>query len=351
LAIAVGVDVFDRSESITLLRRGAPQLSEVEAGRIALVLGDLPLALAQAGAYMADTATSVPDYLSLLAERTTELLAQGVSARYPVSLAASVQIALDRLAEESPAALVLLTLAAYLAPEPIPWAMFTAHPAQLPDSLAAVAADRLAFAALARVLGQHGLARVESATLMLHRLLAAILRNQPHQYQELPTVVVRLLRTAVPGEDPWETPLAWPAWRQLLPHVLVATDPHRTLIGVEQEVAWLVERAAVYLQIQGEHGPAQPLFERARDLRRSMLGEDHPDTLESASRLALTPWESGQFERACRLGEDALARCRRVLGEDHPTPCARPSSSPSRGRRGRRSESGFGVGDEPVIGC
>ena len=319
---AVGVDVFTRGESITLLRRRAPQLTDGEARRIAQALGDLPLALAQAGAYLADTATSVPDYLTLLAERTTELLAHGTPATYPVSLAASVQIALDRLAEESPAALVLLSLAAYLAPEPIPWTLFSAHPAQLPESLATVAADPLAFTALTRLLGQHGLARVESATLMLHRLLAAILRTQAHQsqqFQELPIVAVRLLRGAVPAEDPWESPLAWPAWRQLLPHVLVATEAHRALIGVEQDVAWLVERAAEYLQIQGEHGPSQPLFERARDLCRSTLGEDHPDTLESASRLVLTLWELGQYERVRQLDEDTFTRCRRVLGEDHPT--------------------------------
>ncbi|MGH3901778.1 MAG: DUF4062 domain-containing protein [Pseudonocardiaceae bacterium] len=57
LAIPVGVDVFDRSDSITLLRRRVPELTDGEAARIAGALGDLPLALAQAGAYLADTAT------------------------------------------------------------------------------------------------------------------------------------------------------------------------------------------------------------------------------------------------------------------------------------------------------
>jgi len=63
LATPVEVDVLDRGESVTLLRRRAPQLTEGEAGRVAEVLGDLPLALAQAEAYLADTATGVQDYL------------------------------------------------------------------------------------------------------------------------------------------------------------------------------------------------------------------------------------------------------------------------------------------------
>jgi tetratricopeptide (TPR) repeat protein len=318
LATPVGVDVFDRGESITLLRHRAPQLTDGEATRIADALGDLPLALAQAGAHLADTPTAVEDYLTLLANRTTELLAQGGSATYPVSLAASVQIALDRLATQSPAALQLLTLAAYLAPEPIPLTLFTTHPTLLPDSLATTAADPLAFTALTRLLRQYGLARVESATLALHRLLAAILRSQRHQQQDSPALAVRLLHAAVPADDPWDNPPAWPVWRQLLPHVLVATDPHRNLTGVEEDVAWLLDRAAEYLRTRGEPGPARPLFERALNLRRSMLGDDHTDTLESAGSLSFNSWELGQYEGARQLGEDTLTRCRQVLGDDHP---------------------------------
>jgi tetratricopeptide (TPR) repeat protein len=316
LATPVGVDVFDRSESITLLRRRAPQLTYGEAGRIAEALGDLPLALVQAGAHLADTATGVDAYLTLLAERTTELLAQGVSAAYPISLAASVLIALDRLAAQSPAALVLLTLAAYLGPEPIPLTLFTTHSIQLPDPLATAAGDPLAFAVPIGLLRQHGLARVEPATLQLHRLLAAILRTHPHQQQDLPTLVVRLLRAAAPV-DPWDNPQSWPAWRQLLPHVLSATDPHRDLTGVEEDVAWLLNRAAEYLKSRGEPATARPLCERAWDLRRSRLGDDHPDTLKSANNLADDLWVLGHYEQARQLAEDTLTRCRRVLG-DHP---------------------------------
>jgi tetratricopeptide (TPR) repeat protein len=317
LATPVRVDVFDRHESITLLRHRAPQLSDDEAERVAEALGDLPLALAQAGAHLADTGTPVEDYLTLLADRTTDLLAQDAPATYPVSLAASTQIALDRLNVQSPAALQLLTLAAYLAPEPIPLTLFTAHPAHLPAPLATAAEDPLAFADLTRLLRQRGLARVEPATLQLHRLLAAILRAQPHQRQDPPILVIRLLRAAIP-DDPWDNPHAWPAWRQLLPHVLVATDSHRNLNGVEQDVAWLLNDAGSYKHTRGELAPAQLLHERALDLRRSRLGDDHRDTLDSASKRAHDLWALGKYEAARQLAEDTHTRSRRVLGDDHP---------------------------------
>jgi Tetratricopeptide repeat len=317
LAIPVEVDVFDRGESIALLRRRAPQLTDEQAGRVAEELGDLPLALAQAGSYLADTGTSVRDYLALLAERSRELLAQGVPATYPVSLAASVQVAVDRLAAQSPPALQLLTLVAYLAPEPVPLALLTAHSAELPEPLATVAGDPLGFTTLMRLVRQHGLGRVEPATLVLHRLLAAILRDQPHQHQDWPTRAVRLLCAALPADDPWGNPSVWPVWRQLLPHVLIATDPGRALDTVELKVAWLLNHAALYLHIREEPASARPLFERAWELRRSTLGDDHPDTLESAGRLSFNLRELGRYEGARQLGEDTLARMRRVLGEGH----------------------------------
>ena len=318
LASPVGVDVFDRGESIMLLRRRAPRLTESEAGRVAEVLGDLPLALIQAGAYLGDTTMGVEGYLTLVAKRTMELLAQGAPATYPVSLAASVQIALDRLSVRSRAALQLLTVTAYLAPEPIPLTLFTTRPALLPDPLAGAAGDPLAFTELTRLLRQYGLARVEPTTLTLHRLLAAILRAQPDQQQDLPTLVIRLLRTVIPPDNPWENPPVWPAWRQFLVHVLVSTDRDRTVTGVEEDVAWLLDRAAEYLLSRGELTTAQPLFERARHLHRFMLGEDHPHTLRSVYVLALCLWELGQYEEARQLGEDTLIRLRRVLGENHP---------------------------------
>ncbi|MEO7194299.1 MAG: FxSxx-COOH system tetratricopeptide repeat protein [Pseudonocardiaceae bacterium] len=315
LATPLGVDVFDRNESLTLLRR-VPRLTTDDAARIADALGDLPLALSQAAAYLTETGIPTDDYLSLLDKRTTELLAQAAPATYPVSLAAGYQIAFDQLAAHAPAALDLLTLAAHLAPEPIPRTLFTTHPDQLPDPLATTARDPLAFTELTRLLRRRGLARVEPGSLQLHRLLQAILRAQPSEH-DMATVAIRLLRAAVPA-DPWHNPPTWPLWRELLPHVLAATNAHHTPDPTGDDVAWLLDHAGSYVLTRGEPASAQLLYERALCLRRSVLGEDHPDTLSSGSNFAENLHELGQYEQARQLDEDILTRRRRVIGEDHP---------------------------------
>jgi hypothetical protein len=49
-----------------------------------------------------------------------------------------------------------------------------------------------------------------------------------------------------------------------------------------------------------------------------VLGDNHPETLTSASRLASDLRELGQYAHARTLDEDTLARRRLVLGDDHP---------------------------------
>ena len=77
VAAPVEVDVLARAESVAILRRRVPGLSEADADRLAAELGDLPLAIAQAAGFMAETGTPAGQYLDLLRTRAGQLLDQG----------------------------------------------------------------------------------------------------------------------------------------------------------------------------------------------------------------------------------------------------------------------------------
>ncbi len=318
LATPVPVDMFTRQESVSLLCGRVPGLSEPAAERVAEALEDLPLAVQQAAAFLAETGSTVGTYLGLLASRAADVLAYGTSATHQASLAASYQVAFDRLALDEPAALDLLTLAAHLAPEPIPFTLFTTHPDLLPEPLATTAGDPLAFARLTRVLRQRALARISTESMQLHRLVQAILLSRPigGAAKDGMAVALRLLSKAIPV-DLRENPAAWPTWRQLLPHVLTVTS--RGTGAADDDVACLLHRAATYHLETGAPRLARPLFERAFELYQRLRGEDHPDTLASATSLGLCRWVLREHQQARQLHEDILTRCRRVLGEDHPT--------------------------------
>jgi hypothetical protein len=136
--------VIAPADALALLRARVRGLAEQTGNELAEELGRLPLALEQASAYLNRTGLSAEDYLRLLHKRAAELYARGKVRGRPDTIATLWDLSLERVATENPAAIQLLDLCAYLAPERIPLDLFTLHPDLLPEPLADAAADELA---------------------------------------------------------------------------------------------------------------------------------------------------------------------------------------------------------------
>jgi tetratricopeptide (TPR) repeat protein len=321
-ATTVGVREFTRPESIALLHRLAPDLTDVEADRVAAAVGDLPLAVEQAGSLLADTGLTVDKYLRLLAERARDVLDHDPGGAYPRSLAASWAVAFDRLADDDPTALDLLTVVAWCGPEPVPLTLLTDHPDALSERLRPIATDPLVLARCTAILHRRGMATVSPHGIQLHRIPAALLRAGSQAANGAAAAgwaatVVRLLEKAAPGNVRTD-PGGLPPWKRLLPHVLAAAGRDVALDTVPAEATELLGRAASYLLGRGQVQAAVAPYERAYEVRRDKFGDDHPDTLTSASNLAGNLWWLGEYQRARTLDENTLTRRRRILGEDHP---------------------------------
>jgi TIR domain/Tetratricopeptide repeat/NB-ARC domain len=356
IAGTIEIGVFARTESVALLRTRVDALTEQDANRLAEALGDLPLGVAQAAGYLAATGMSIGEYLDLLGTRATEILGEGRPMSYQLPLAAVTRLAADRLGGEDPAAAELVTICAFLAPEPVPITLFTGHAEQLPDSLAAKAADPVAFGRLLSVIGRDALARIDSDGLQLHQLTQAILRDEltPSRSAATRACAEAVLAANHPGSA--EDPANWPAWARMLPHLL-SVDPAATTNAALRDAA---RDAAWYLLARGDtrsgHDLARNLYQQWRDRLgpadhhswsaanslaesfrqmgryadaqqldedtltnvRGILGDDHPSTLISASNLAADLRRLGQLQAARELDEDTLARERRIHGDDHP---------------------------------
>ena len=87
---------------------------------LATAVGGLPLALEQAAAYIQASGTSVPGYLQLFRQRRDAMLARGEPTGYSKTVATTWSLAFTQLEESAPAAVDLLRLLAYFAPEAIP---------------------------------------------------------------------------------------------------------------------------------------------------------------------------------------------------------------------------------------
>ncbi len=72
------------------------------------------------------------------------------------------------------------------------------------------------------------------------------------------------------------------------------------------------------LNAQGKFAQAQPLYEKALEIRRRLLTDHHPDTAVSYNSVAFNLNTQGKFAQAKPLCEKALEINRRLLTDDHP---------------------------------
>ena len=314
VAAPVEVDVLARAESVAILRDRVAGLSVPDADRLADELGDLPLAVAQAAGFMAETGMAVVRYLDLLRIRAGQLLEQAVPGSYSRSLAAATGLIADRLAGDDPAAAQLARLCAFLAPEPIPGDLFTGAPGELPGDLAARVADPLAWPQTLAHLTRQALARVDQRGLQMHRLTQAILRDRltPGQAAAARECTEAILAANDPGDPP--DPATWPRWAQLMPHLLAADLAATDNPGLR----WMACNACWYLLVRGDTRTAHDLAGNLRRHWRERLGGDDEHTLTIATHLASALRQMRRYADARDLDQDALDRRRRVLGADHP---------------------------------
>jgi hypothetical protein len=309
------IDVLTRAETIALLRARIPALDEELADKLAAELGDLPLAAAQAAGYLEQTELPAVDYLRRFRTRRATLLARGEVPCYHGRIDTAWALSLERLGCEDPAAVELLELAAFLAPEPIPLSLVGEHAELLDEPLRSTAADLDALADTVGALVGYSLARRHPDSFQVHRLVQSVIRHRlpPDRQQTTADQVLALLAAACPG-DP-EDPASWAGYAELAPHVLT-TSPLGDHLSANRQ---LVLDTSRYLESRGDSHGSRAVAEPVLDRWRHLLGPDHSDTLAAASVLTYALSSLGEAERARALGQDTLQRCRQLHGPDHPT--------------------------------
>ncbi|MEO0515360.1 MAG: tetratricopeptide repeat protein [Planctomycetota bacterium] len=83
-------------------------------------------------------------------------------------------------------------------------------------------------------------------------------------------------------------------------------------------MATSMNNLARVMQDQGELQRARELHEKTLELRRRLLGEEHPDVATSMNHLASVIQDQGDLREARELYEKTLELYRRLLGEEHP---------------------------------
>lgn len=360
-ATAVEVGVFRRAESVAFLRRQVPELTEADAVQVAEKLGDLPLAIEQAGAWLATTAMPVASYLNLLDTELPRILAEAPpSGEYQHSAAATWLLSLDRMRGEMPAAAKLLELCAFFAPEPISMSLLSS------DRFISVLLpydeglrDPILQGRVIREIGRYALASVDpsQSSIQIHRLVQAVVRNRLDEddQEENRSHVHQVLAARNPKDA--DLPSNWPSYAMLWPHLvpsgaldsadadvrqlvvdlvrylwrsgdyvssqelaeraLAAWDANRAISGSDQLFLLMRFHQANALRLQARYAEAYSIDQDVYDRLQQLVGESHPYALMVAQSLGADLRQLGRYAEARELDEESLSRFRDVFGEDH----------------------------------
>jgi len=309
----VEVDVFTRAESLEFLHRRVPGSVDDDSNRLAEELGDLPLALEQAGALQAETGMSVAEYLDLLGSEARKLLAENRPSDYPVPVAAAWSLAMARLRDQMPFALELLRRCAFFGPEPIPRDLLQRGRYVLDSPLREALGDPIIVSRAMRELGRYALARIDNnrKTIQVHRLIQKLLRDElAEDEKEIVRHEVHLLLAAADPGDP-EEPENWPKYHELLAHL----EPSEVAESQDAEARRLVQKVIDYLYFVGDYTTCLTQIDRASK-RRGDIGEVDRDVLIMLGQRAMVLWALGRYGEAAEIRQGILDRAQEVLGPD-----------------------------------
>ena len=323
---SIKVGVFSREDSIKCLLRITDSKDREAADAVAQKLGDLPLAIAQAGATacaedftLDEYLTCLDDYSSRAGHGNNEIIRPIDGDSYTdgafdaLFMAANVALNKlgDRLCEVGRRQLGGLAL---LAQSGVP----TRWIAPLPDD------NRRALTRLVKMSVVQQSADETKTITMLHRLQAQVLRANwgkgktatceeafdaaleilgRTKYEQLPSNVTDARRREV---------------RDLIVQLsaIAVQDYSRSLFESEQVRGYLYS-AFKYAYNLGSVYEAVEL-DVAVSVVEDVLGPDHPDTLGVRNNLAGAYRSAGRLAEAIELYEQVLDECKRLLGTDHP---------------------------------
>lgn len=344
-----GIEVtsMKMDEAINLLKvtRNTEALIE-ELDDVETLLKELewfPLAISQAGAYMRRMRTTASEYLSLLREskRRWETLKTTEFDRHrrpemPNSVLDTWTVSMERIKSENKTAYQVLHIVAYLDNQNLPHELIiqiskcsnenaAKGPEELEVTSAIIRLQEFSFFKTRHI--EDGGPSYEMHKLVQeaarYRLTLQGLQGAPAQGNLLQTetsdevyytgIALRALSDLFPTSNPE----SWGQCERYLAHA-VGMGNWAEISKREADTSELLSRASGYLYDRGRWREKEAVDQKALELRRKVLGERHPYTLESIASLAAAYHYQGQHEKAKACYKKAMELRRQTLGEKHP---------------------------------
>ncbi|KAI9823617.1 MAG: hypothetical protein M1832_002398 [Thelocarpon impressellum] len=318
----INANTMDEEDALAMLQ-GLGHLSnapERRAEQLKLVntLEKLPLAIAQAGAYLRQyPEISLESYIvdfssgQLLGE---EFLDRFRDSRMPNSVLRTWHLSMKKIGAISSDSAKILNASAFFDSEGIPFE-FLRH------TLGEHATDHTTMTAIGLLkrfsfLQAHQHNGQSSKTYQLHLLVALAIRQSlsEHEKQACATRAISVVAELFPRD--WMRK-EWTKCREYLPHALAVLG-RRQQGSPTPEAALLLRKVAHHYMELGEHEPALSCCNQSLEMFRVLDGAESAGYLGSKRVLAEIEVERGNYDIAVKLSSEVLGERRANLGERDP---------------------------------
>ncbi|WP_342685884.1 toll/interleukin-1 receptor domain-containing protein [Methanoculleus sp. UBA291] len=270
------VSAFSREESLEFIYKRTTQDCIDEANLLAESLGDLPLALAQACAYIEAKGLQISEYNGRYKKYHVTLLDRGIPRDYPLSLVKTLEISYHEIESQSKVATDLLSLLCFFAPNDIDLSILSKDQEAIQEPLRSVLGNELLLDDTLEILLNYSLIERNRDYISLHRLVQSILRNrleEPFKRQMSATALKILCDNCLFDFSDFNN---WPKVLPLLPHALVTIEIAESLTLDGGMRGFLLNQLGIYFTSIGDYDVAAKTFKRSLESFEPALDREHP---------------------------------------------------------------------------
>ncbi|QBS41316.1 tetratricopeptide repeat protein [Nocardia sp. CS682] len=306
---------FSRVESVRYLQEATGLEDPHGAEQVAADLGDLPLALSATAATISGRRLDYPLYRRLLAEHSLPVvLPRRRGSDHPLAVDQALLLAvhtIETASEETELGAVVrwvLGVMAMLAPDGVDRVMLPNRDARLDAALQRCVESSLVSWS------------VSGNVVVMHRLVARVLRERAHNLGELAADAAAVIEPLL--FDGSEAFARREEGSRLVDHIEALWQAISNAVDLDPAVSARVLsfRSWATRQLIEAADTTRSLAQARNTLTdlEQVLGPDHPRTLASRNNLAYAYESAGLLDEAILLYEQNVTDCERSLGPDHP---------------------------------
>ncbi|OCK89205.1 purine and uridine phosphorylase [Cenococcum geophilum 1.58] len=314
----VSVDAMSRPDALKLLETSLAEkrmmMRNTESTTQLLdLLANLPLAIRQASAYMNENQMSTTTYLEIyrsddddmihLLSQDFEDLGRYENVKNPIAM--TWLVSFREILRHDPLAADYLRFMCFLAEQDIPQSLLAPAPkAKMVEAIGTLKA----YAFLTE--------REDVGSYDIHRLVQVSVRSWLKERGEWNVWITKALQQLA-NEFPFPIHENRNVWVRYLPHAQYILEL-RERSDNEQAERDLLFKVGCSYRIIGKYKESEIIYRQTLELKKKVLGREHPDTLNSMNNLAVVLGNQGKYEEAEQIFRQTLELKEKVLGREHP---------------------------------